>query len=298
MVIDTGCSLTQENLQGNFNQGESVGRTVEHIVTLATYHELVIEKTNGKTTRMYYEYSPLVPSGDACGHGTMMAGIAAAPRGTDGAVCGVAYNCDLVTAKAAEDVVINGFYEKYGVMLALNAAVRRGVKIVSMSMGTPFYESQIADAIKKATKSGILIFCAAGTTHDSFTLTRKWGTVFPASMAEVISVTGLKENQDGVRDLCNVCHEGKENDFLVLMQKDKGNDKLLTPTLAIRGDVPAVDGGSSIATAMMAGMAAIVWSKYPAKRSSEILTILKNASTNSYDNRGKVLDVYKAVTSY
>jgi hypothetical protein len=76
--------------------------------------------------------------------------------------------------------------------------------------------------------------------------------------------------------------------------------KFLSLALATSGDIPAVDGGSSVATAMMAGMAAIVWSKYPKKSASEILDILKKSSTNQYKNPkwgSGVLDVNKAVRS-
>lgn len=298
MVIDTGCSLNQENLQSSFNQGESIGRNVEHLVTLRD----VIDYYPGA----FYQYrgtligrkhavrdSPKAP-GDPCGHGTMMAGVVAAPRGTDGNACGVAYNCDLVTIKAAEDVLIHTDSEILSVIDAFNlAASRTDIKIISMSMGMPFHESMLADAIKKTANRGKLIFCAAGTTADSFTMTKHWGVIFPASMPEVLAITGIKNN---LREACDVCHEGSQVDFVAVMQQS--NKKFLSLTLATSGDIPAVDGGSSVATAMMAGMAAIVWSKYPKKSAQKILEILKKSSNNRYKNSNwgsGVLDVYKAV---
>lgn len=300
MVIDTGSSLNQENLQSQFNQGRSVGRTVEHLVTLRN----IIEYYPGK----FYEYkgtsigrkhairddSPEA-LGDFCGHGTMMAGVIAAPRGTDGNACGIAYNCDLVTVKATQDVFISTDTEILSVIDAFNLAANRpDIKIISMSLGTPFRESMLADAIKKAANSGKLIFCAAGTAHESFKVTKHWGVVFPASMPEVIAVTGIKDN---LREACDVCHEGPEIDFVAVVQRS--SKKFLSLTLATSGDIPAVDGGSSVATAMMAGMAAIVWSKYPNKSASEILRILKASSTNPNKNiywGSGILDAYKALS--
>lgn len=300
MVIDTGCSLNQENLQSSFNQGESIGRSVEHVVTLRDVIDYSPSRFyRDRGTPMGRRHAvldePKAP-GDPCGHGTMMAGVVAAPRGTDGNACGVAYNCDLVTAKASEDVAISTDSEILGVIEAFNlAANREDIKIISMSMGLIFWDGMLADAIKKAANRGKLIFCAAGTTADSFTLTKYWGVIFPASMPEVLAVTGIKDN---LKEICDVCHEGPEVDFVAVMQQS--NKKFLSLALATSGDIPAVDGGSSVATAMMAGMAAIVWSKYPKKSASEILDILKKSSTNQYKNPkwgSGVLDVNKAVRS-
>lgn len=252
MVIDTGCSSSQENLSVDFNQGMSVGRTVEHLSTLSDYPALE----------------------DQCGHGTMMAGIIAGPRGVDGAACGVAYNCNLVTVRAAHDVFISGRKEIMAVVKAFELATSRDdIKIISMSMGCMLYDSQIADAIKKASNAGKLIFCAAGTTLDHLTVTKYWGVVFPASMPEVLAVTGIEDN---LKVACDVCHDGMEVDFVTVMQKQDSNLRSLM--LASSGDIPAEDGGSSAATAMMAGMAAIVWSKYPNNSAAEILKILRASS--------------------
>lgn len=261
MIIDTGSSERQENLGANFNQGESYGRSIEHLVTLPSYS----------------------PSGakempdDICGHGTRMAGILAAPRGADGSACGIAYNCDLVTVRAAESVLLNQSREVKGVADAFNLAAHRDdIKIISMSMGYISHISTIADAVRNAANRGKLIFCAAGT---SSTWTSWLPVVFPANMPEVNAVTGIKDN---LKERCTTCHEGPEVDFVVVMQK--GDSGLGALTLASNGFMPATVGGSSAATASMAGMAALVWSKNPEKSAADILTTLRHYSTNPTNN--------------
>src|SRR5699024_4537906 len=130
---------------------------------------------------------------DGCGHGTSMAGAAAAPRGTDGASVGIAYNANLITVRAAEDVFLDASREVKGVSDAyILAGNRADVRIISMSMGRLTNSSQMLDAIRYAYGRGKLIFCAAGTSFD-------WsagivGVIYPASLPEAVAVTGVKDN--------------------------------------------------------------------------------------------------------
>ena len=262
-IIDSGCELDQENLGSAFNQGSSSGRTVEKIVTLP------------RSTFLGIPTGPVETPDDGCGHGTSMAGACAGPRGIDGAACGVAYNCNLVTCRGAEDVLIDASRENKGVADAYtNAANRADVKIISMSMGRITSNSQISDAIKYAYGKGKLMFCAAGT---SFSWTASWyGVIFPAYMAEVNAVTGVRDNNFNTN--CTDCHKGAETDFTVVMEK-AGNERHPI-TLAMTGDVPSTVGGSSVSTATMSGMAAVVWSRFPTYTREQVLNKLTVNAAN------------------
>lgn len=265
--IDTGVSFAQENLDEAFNQGESTGRTMERLVTLP-------QATNiwGNPIGL-----PETPD-DGCGHGTSMIGAGAAPRGTDGATVGIAYNCDVISVRAAADVYLDESREVVGVSAAFtNAGNNNSVKIISMSMGRVTSSGQISDAIKYAHGKGKMIFCAAGT---SFWWTSWfWGVIFPASMTEAIAVTGQKSNGSSA---CGNCHSGSKVDFTLLMEKvDNGRTPL---SLAMDGDDPSTVGGSSVATASTAAIAALVWSKYPSWTRTQVFTRLKT-SGNYYPNK-------------
>ncbi|TXI13952.1 MAG: serine protease [Pedobacter sp.] len=266
MVVDTGCSLNQEGLNGSFNQGASYGRTMEHLVTLP--RDILMGVV---------PYGPQETPQDMCGHGTTMAGVIGAPRGTRGGACGIAYNCDLVTVRASADVILDESREKKGVADAFDIAANRDdIKIISMSMGYPFYISQVADAVQNAINRGKLVFCAAGTSNE---WTNWLWVAFPASMPDVNAVTGIKDN---LRERCSVCHEGDKVGFVVVMEK--GATGLHVLSLAMNGENPSIVGGSSVATASMAGMAAMVWSRYPKKSASEIVDILKASAVNPDHN--------------
>jgi subtilisin family serine protease len=261
-IIDTGCEFDQENLGSAFNQGNSTGRTVEKIVTLP------------RSTFLGIPTGPVETPDDGCGHGTSMAGACAAPRGTDGNMVGIAYNCNLVTCRAAEDVFLDASREAKGVADAYtNAANRADVKIISMSMGRITNSSQVKDAINYAHGKGKLILCAAGT---SFGWTAGWyGVIFPAWLSNVQAVTGVKQNTNFTN--CETCHKGSEVDFVVVMER--AGDNMHPLSLAMSGNVPSTVGGSSVATASMAGMAALVWSKYPSLTRDQVITRLQQYSS-------------------
>lgn len=262
-LIDTGVSYAQENLGSAFNQGFSGARTLERIVTLPRQRFLGI-----------FNVGPVETPEDRCGHGTAMAGVLAAPRGTDGNVAGIAYNANLITCRASSDVFIDEAREVKGVSDAFTRAAQLAdVRIISMSMGRITVSSQIRDAIQYAHAKGKMIFCAAGT---SFSFTAGWaGVIFPASLPEVQAVTGVQQQSNFTA--CENCHSGPEVDFVVVMER--ANDHKTPLTVSDRGDDPSTIGGSSVATASMAGMAALVWSRYPSASRDQILTMLERHSS-------------------
>ncbi len=262
MIIDTGLETDQENFNGSFNQGYSVGRQVERMVTLP------------RNTFLGIPVGPVETSDDACGHGTAMAGVCSAPRGIDGNLAGVAYNSSLITCRASSDVFLDESREVKGVSDAFTkGANRTDVNIQSMSLGRLTSSSQIRDAIYYSVGKGKLVFCAAGT---SLTWTSGWyGVIFPASLPAVQAVTGVYA--ENYHQSCGACHDGETVDFTVVMEKTIG--KPFPLTTAAYGDVPAMIGGSSVATATMAGMAALVWSRYPSFTSSQILSKLTNSAS-------------------
>jgi subtilisin family serine protease len=262
-IIDSGCELDQENLGSAFNQGSSSGRTVEKIVTLP------------RSTFLGIPTGPVETPDDGCGHGTSIAGACAGPRGIDGAACGVAYNCNLVTCRGAADVYLDESRESKGVADAYtNAANRADVKIISMSMGRITSSGQISDAIKYAYGKGKLMFCAAGT---SFSWSASWfGVIFPAYMTEVNAVTGVLNNNFNTN--CSDCHVGAETDFTVVMER--ASDGRHPLSLAMTGDVPSTVGGSSVSTATMSGMAALVWSRFPAYTREQVVNKLTINAAN------------------
>lgn len=271
-LIDTGTSPYQPKLGNEFNDGLSQNRFI---------HKYGTYKGDG--------------SADGCGHGTRMASIMAAPRGSDGTPAGTAYNANLVAVRGTSDVIIDSRSEKRGVADALTLLANRSdVKIISMSIGSLFRSGTVSDAIRYAYGKGKLIFCAAGT---STTFTTWAGVVFPARMSETVAVTGVREGNSYQR--CNTCHTGRSVDFTMIMQR--GDSDRNTLTLPEAGTGLSTVGGSSAATALAAGVAALVWSTDPLMSRSGVLQRLKEAA-DLYPGRSRSfgwgnINAYQAVTS-
>lgn len=257
-VIDTGVSPEQSLLGSSFNNGNSSGRT---ITKKGVYVDSIWPWSSG------YD-----GSSDKCGHGTSMASALAAPRNNQGQPVGVAYNANLITYRAASNVVLDGYHEQEGVKLAFTQLGNTAaLKIISMSMGHVFSVGKIEDGVKYAYSKGKLIFTAGGT---STSFTNFVGVIFPASMAEVVAVTGVKEGTSNQK--CDVCHSGSKIDFTYQMERSNGNT---IPVLSYYNGKTDYVGGSSVATASTAGIAALVWSKNPTWSRDQVLTKMKQSAT-------------------
>lgn len=263
-IIDTGASDNQDNLGSQFTSGWSGNRNIQKYST----------HVSGS-----WWWASLDPPHDPCGHGTSMAGFAAAPRGTDGNAVGVAYKADLMTIRAVKDVVISSSSERKGVRDALFlSGGSSSVKVISMSIGTPFWSSTVADGIYYANNQGKLMVAAAGT---SLSWTSWYPVIFPANMTQTTAVTGLRDSQNNVK--CVTCHSGPEVDFTIIMERASDDDRT-SISLASSTNQPKYTGGSSCATATVAGIAALVWAENPSASRATILQALKDAS-EFYPNR-------------
>ncbi|MEW7291014.1 S8 family peptidase [Aquimarina sp. 2304DJ70-9] len=268
-LIDTGISSSQNLLGSGFNDGFSAGRTVERFGTF-----------DGSNS-------------DQCGHGTSMASAIGSPRNDDGMPVGVAYNSNLVAYRGTGDVLLESSRERRGVSNALRQLGDRGdVRIISMSIGYLWSIGSIKDAVRYAHSRGKLIIAAGGTSTG---FTSWYPVIFPASMSETVAVTGIKDNG---YNRCNNCHSGRQIDFTIVMQRSSNNSRTV-PVIGFNTNNRNVVGGSSVATATTAGIAALVWARNPNMNRDQVLDKLKRAG-EFYPNRNRKfgygnIDALKAV---
>lgn len=279
-LIDTGVSDEQSLLGDDFNQGYSANRYVYKYGVYVDSWWPWSNDTDGHH--------------DKCGHGTLMGATISGPRNSRNMPVGVAYNCNLVAYRATSNVVVDGYHEKRGVARALiELADRNDVKIISMSIGHIFSIGSISDAVRYAYSKDKLIV-AAGRTSTTFT---NWaGVIFPASMSETVAVTGVTDAS--TYEECDVCHKGDKIDFTIVMQHNYDSDRR-SVSLGYYDNSRTYVGGSSVATATTAGIAALVWSNHPNWSRSQVLQRLKESS-DLYPNRDDdfgwgTIDAYAAV---
>lgn len=247
-VLDAGISSNQSLLNSQFNNGDSnVGRTRTVGYTLGT---------TGFTT---------------CSHGTSMAGLAVGPRNNQLASTGVAYKSNLFFVRCCNDVVLDGSSERTATKNALVAMGNTAsVKVISMSVGSPFGSSVLLDGLNYAHNMGKLVMAAAGT---SFSWTSWWGVVYPAAYDNCVAITGVNESSS----VCSDCHEGSEVDFTIIMERNS-DDNRNSISLPMSGTGLNYIGGSSAATATAAGIASLVWSVKPSLTNSQVRNILTQTS--------------------
>lgn len=247
-VIDAGLSSAQSYIGSAFNDGESnVGRTITTGATLG----------NSAFT--------------SCSHGTSMAGQAVGPRNGGGASTGVAYKSNLRFIRASEDVILDGSSERTAVKNALIAMGNdASVRVISMSIGTPFSYGVLSDGVNFAHGQGKLVMAAGGT---SLSWTSWWGVIYPAAYSNCVAVTGVKENGSK----CGSCHDGSQIDLTICMERSS-NSSRNSLSLSPSGNTPSYIGGSSSATATAAGIAALVWSAKPTATRAQVLSCLTSTA--------------------
>ena len=259
-LIDTGVSQSQVLLNSSgINDGYSNGRFVQKYGTFIDSNWWWSSNYDGPH--------------DKCGHGTAMASTMASPRNDNGMPVGVAYNSNLVAYRATEDVLLNDYHERKGVSKALTQLGNRSdVKIISMSIGYVWSIGNIKDAVRYAYSKGKLIFAAGGT---STSFTNGFGVIFPATMSETVAVTGVDDGSN--YDRCDTCHSGSKIDFTIIMEGDNNTSKA-PPVLGFYNGDRRYTGGSSVATATTAGIAALVWSRHPSWSRTQVLNRLKQSA--------------------
>ncbi|HSU16971.1 S8/S53 family peptidase [Longimicrobium sp.] len=261
-LIDTGISSGQGQFLSTFTAGESGGRTL----------------------RLMYVSPTFTSAYDACGHGTRMAGIIAAPR--DGAsVGGIAYRSSLVAVRHADGVAaVSSSDAKYGV----RGALQNGSKVIAMAWESLNWWWQVSDEIEYWHYNyPVLFFGAAGTSGCNDGILDS-NVVFPADMPEVVAVTGVNYPGGGVP--CGI-HHGSDVELTAYLD--------VPSTGQYTGDVVSM-GGSSNATAVVSSVAALVWSRNPAMTRDQVRQRLWQTaqyypSRSSEEGYG-VINAYRAVS--
>lgn len=182
---------------------------------------------------------------DGNGHGTHVAGTIAAQENGSGVV-GIAPEAKLLICKVLDDEG-SGSYQSIidGIRYAINwrGPNRERVRIINMSLGGTFDDSNLHRAILDAFAAGILVVVASGNEGDANPST--YETSYPALYPECITVAA--------------CDQGRK---LAYFSNEHLQVDIIAPGVQIPSTYPtskyAVLSGTSMATPHVAGALALV----------------------------------------
>lgn len=201
-------------------------------------------------------------------HGTAVAGVIASVANNDLGIVGVAPDVRLMVFKACRqtDTAERTSCDSLSIIRALNDALVQVPDVLNLSLAGP-RDVLIEQLLQEADRRGIVL---VGAVDESLPP----GDSFPANMPEVIAV--------GTAHLDN---RGR-------------SDKLLAPGIDVLTTSPGASygfqSGSSMATAYISGVVALMKEQQPTLNSREILEFLRQSSPSNNDSL-PVVDMCQAL---
>ncbi len=214
-------------------------------------------------------------------HGTHVAGIIAAKRNNEIGIDGVASNVLIMSVRTVPD----GDERDKDVANAIRYAVDNGASIINMSFGKGFaWDKDAVDAaVQYAEKNDVLLVHAAGNSAqdndatDNFpneTYRKAKGFLFWKKKATKnwieVGASGWQKNEDAVAPFSNYGQSGVD---------------VFAPGMYIYSTTPdnnyQIAQGTSMASPVVAGIAAVIRSHYPALTAQQVKDVILDSSIKS-----------------
>jgi len=220
---------------------------------------------------------------DSTGHGTSLAGIIAAVTDNGIGIAGVAYNSKIMPVKIFdEDSMTTASMVAEGIRYAAD----NGAKVICMALGFPFPSATLKDAVDYAYGKGAFICVGAGNFDND----RK---TYPAAYENVTAVAATDHNDQRMEyyyEHNGVWANSTYGDWVDIAAPGE-NIMTTLPTYYVEymngmWNYPLNYGagsGVTLATPIVAGVAALVYSKNPSYSPGRVTAILK-ANSDPYDS--------------
>jgi len=204
-------------------------------------------------------------------HGTHVAGIIAAVRNNETGMNGVANNVQIMSVRAVPD----GDERDKDVANAIRYAVDNGASIINMSFGKGYsWNKQIVDdAVRYAEKHDVLLVHAAGNSSENTDISDN----FPNETFTKKKLFGKKQARNWL-EVGALSWKGGEDAAAGFSNYGKENVDLFAPGVAIYSTIPDNNygeaQGTSMASPVVAGVAAILRSYFPTLSARQVKDIL------------------------
>lgn len=226
---------------------------------------------------------------DDNGHGTHVAGIAAAENNKTGTV-GVAYNCKVMCLKAGNS---SGYFNNSDIAEAIQYAYMNGASVINMSFGGSSISISVEDALMDAYNQCVLVAAAGNDGLCNQPGCCSGGApCYPAALPYVIGVMSCNANGTTISAFSNFDH----NPYNSLEYEVYACGEQIPSTWP--GNKYATLSGTSMACPVVAGIAAVLRSTYPDREvysNKYIQSQIVNTGTKGIMAH-TVTDLYEALT--
>jgi subtilisin family serine protease len=253
-----------EYLRGQVRKGEAASTPPEDF-----RDEIVKDNPNDINDR-YYGNNDVMAGTPS--HGTHVTGIIAAARDNGIGMNGIANNVKVMMVRAVPD----GDEHDKDIANAIRYAVNNGAEVISMSFGKPFspQKTWVDDAVKYAQSKGVLLVHAAGNDAENIDSAQNFPNPVYRDGSGVdpdfitVGASGDSTNGGFTASFSNY---GKKSVDLfapgVNIYSTLPNDKF--------GDF----SGTSMATPVVAGVAALILEYYPDLSAQQVKYVIDNSVT-------------------
>lgn len=259
-LSDTGVDRLQPEFGDQFSSGASAPREIWRTSTTAT---------DGQTSPQ-------------CSHGTRLAGVIAAPM-NGSSVVGVAWKANLAAVHHSDQL---WNVDATDAQQGIRDVGDHGAKVIEMAWQSVNFLNTVESEIKYWYYQRDVVFVGAAGTYHPCSLTSSNNVVFPAEMYEVIAVSPA--NWDGSRP-CSAGY-GPELDLVAIHNQPTTGEGASSGLVSV--------GESSNASAVVAGIAALIRSREPSLSNVQVQVRLEQTSgrqCSSRDSWHKLVNALAAV---
>ena len=219
---------------------------------------------------------------DLNGHGTHVAGIAAALTNNSEGVAGMSWNARIMPLRVLD---ANGSGWSSDIISAINWTFTHGAKVLNLSLGGTGYSQSMQNAVTTATNAGSLVIAAMGNCRMAGNGCSAANPIsYPAAYTDVMAVAATNRSdgyayysQYGAH--CDIAAPGGAMSSV----HDAGGIYSTMPTydvtLTIDKDYDYLQG-TSMATPYVSGLAALIWSAAPGLTPAQVQQVIQNTAVD------------------
>jgi subtilisin family serine protease len=254
-----------EDIEGEISKGESVEAPPKN------YRDDVVKDNYEDFNDRFYGNPNVMVSKNAALHGTHVAGIIGAARNNGLGMNGVADNVRVMMIRAVPD----GDEHDKDVALAIRYAADNGAKIINMSFGKGFSPEKkwVDEAAKYAASKGVLLVQAAGNSAKNVDTTNNFPTArfLDGETSPSWITVGASGDPKAGGLVAGFSNFGKKN------------VDVFAPGVRIYSTVPGGNTyqnlqGTSMASPVVAGLAAFLMEYYPNLSAAQIKYVIEKSA--------------------